>query len=168
MKKIGIVLTMLFVGLAMYAQEPQVLVLKDGTVVKGNVEKLPDGGARVTNEFGDIFEYSADEVSYAGKELSERQMKKQQKAASARDYAAPMKGYKLFLEPGIGYGVISLYVYSLCAFSHLYFNEIQKESGMANPVTLCQVALFACKRRCAVRVFYCKRRANTGAWTLLV
>lgn len=109
MKKIGIVLTMLFVGLAMYAQEPQVLVLKDGTVVKGNVEKLPDGGARVTNEFGDIFEYSADEVSYAGKELSERQMKKQQKAASARDYAAPMKGYKLFLEPGIGYGVISLY-----------------------------------------------------------
>ena len=109
MKKIGIVLTMLFVGLAMYAQEPQVLVLKDGTVVKGNVEKLPDGGARVTNEFGDIFEYSADEVSYAGKELSERQMKKQQKAASARDYAAPMKGYKLFLEPGLGYGVISLY-----------------------------------------------------------
>lgn len=121
MKKIGIVLTMLFVGLAMYAQEPQVLVLKDGTVVKGNVEKLPDGGARVTNEFGDIFEYSADEVSYAGKELSERQMKKQQKAASARDYAAPMKGYKLFLEPGIGVGSFpyntSYYPYPMVMFN---------------------------------------------------
>ncbi len=49
MKKIIIILAMVLAGVAMYAQEPQVLVLKDGTVIKGEVEKLPDGGARVTN-----------------------------------------------------------------------------------------------------------------------
>ena len=48
MKKIIIILAMVLAGVAMYAQEPQVLVLKDGTVIKGEVEKLPDGGARVT------------------------------------------------------------------------------------------------------------------------
>ena len=52
MKKIIIILAMVLAGVAMYAQEPQVLVLKDGTVIKGEVEKLPDGGARVTNEYG--------------------------------------------------------------------------------------------------------------------
>ncbi len=110
MKKIIIVLAMVLAGVAMYAQEPQVLVLKDGTVIKGEVEKLPDGGARVTNEYGDIFEYTAEEVSYAGEELSEKQMKKQRKAAaSTRDYAAPMKGYKLFLDTGLAAGVISYY-----------------------------------------------------------
>ena len=110
MKKIIIVLAMVLAGVAMYTQEPQVLVLKDGTVIKGEVEKLPDGGARVTNEYGDIFEYTAEEVSYAGEELSEKQMKKQRKAAaSTRDYAAPMKGYKLFLDTGLAAGVISYY-----------------------------------------------------------
>ena len=110
MKKIIIVLAMVLAGVAMYAQEPQVLVLKDGTVIKGEVEKLPDGGARVTNEYGDIFEYTAEEVSYAGEKLSEKQMKKQRKAAAlTRDYAAPMKGYKLFLDTGLAAGVISYY-----------------------------------------------------------
>ena len=33
MKKIIIVLAMVLAGVAMYAQEPQVLVLKDGTVI---------------------------------------------------------------------------------------------------------------------------------------
>ena len=88
MKKIIIILAMVLAGVAMYAQEPQVLVLKDGTVIKGEVEKLPDGGARVTNEYGDIFEYTAEEVSYAGEKLSEKQMKKQRKAVNVRDYAA--------------------------------------------------------------------------------
>ncbi len=104
MKRLIIVLTMLFAGVAIYAQEPQVLVLKDGTVIRGEVEKLPNGGARVTNEYGDIFEYSAEEVSYAGEELSERQMKKQQKTANVRDYAAREKGYNLFVETGVGVG----------------------------------------------------------------
>ena len=110
MKNIIIVMAMVLAGVAMHAQEPQVLVLKDGTVIKGEVEKLPDGGARVTNEYGDIFEYTAEEVSYAGEELSEKQMKKQRKAAAlTRDYAAPMKGYKLFLDTGLAAGVISYY-----------------------------------------------------------
>ncbi len=104
MKKIIIVLAMVLAGVAMYAQEPQVLVLKDGTVIKGEVEKLSDGGARVTNEYGDIFEYTAEEVSYAGEELSEKQMKKQRKAANVRDYAAREKGYNLFIETGVGVG----------------------------------------------------------------
>ena len=104
MKKIIIILAMVLAGVAMYAQEPQVLVLKDGTVIKGEVEKLPDGGARVTNEYGDIFEYTAEEVSYAGEELSEKQMKKQRKAVNVRDYAAREKGYKLFIETGVGVG----------------------------------------------------------------
>ena len=104
MKKIIIILAMVLAGVAMYAQEPQVLVLKDGTVIKGEVEKLPDGGARVTNEYGDIFEYTAEEVSYAGEELSEKQMKKHRKAVNVRDYAAREKGYKLFIETGVGVG----------------------------------------------------------------
>lgn len=106
MKKLCIILSMLFICMSMYGQEPQVVVLKDGTVIKGTVENLSDGGVRVTNEYGDIFEYSAEEVSYTGEELTERQMKRQQKTASARDYSAPMRGYKLFLETGAGAGFI--------------------------------------------------------------
>ena len=108
MKKIIIILAMVLAGVAMYAQEPQVLVLKDGTVIKGEVEKLPDGGAKVTNEYGDIFEYTAEEVSYAGEKLSEKQMKKQRKAVNVRDYAAREKGYKLFIETGVGVGSQSI------------------------------------------------------------
>lgn len=108
---------MLLFSIAMSAQEPQVVILNDGTVIKGNIEQLPDGGARVTNEYGDTFEYTSEEIRYIGKELSRRRLQKLQAISSdsqasqpaKRQYFDSMRGYRLFLEGGIGIGGYTSY-----------------------------------------------------------
>lgn len=108
---------MLLFSIAMSAQEPQVVILNDGTVIKGNIEQLPDGGARVTNEYGDTFEYTSEEIRYIGQELSRRRLQKLQAISSdsqasqpaKRQYFDSMRGYRLFLEGGIGIGGYTSY-----------------------------------------------------------
>lgn len=113
MKKTAVLIMLLFMGLSVLGQEFQegVLILKDGTTMSGTVEKLPDGGARITNAYGDIFEYSRDEISYAGKEMSGKALKKHQKKSYVRDYSAKDKGYKFFVETGLG-GYATKFYYS--------------------------------------------------------
>ena len=45
------------------AQEQEILRLKDGTEIVGVIERLPNGGARVTDINGDIFVFAADEIT---------------------------------------------------------------------------------------------------------
>lgn len=128
MKKFCIILSMLLFSIAMSAQEPQVVILNDGTVIKGNIEQLPDGGARVTNEYGDTFEYTSEEIRYIGKELSRRRLQKLQAISSdsqasqpaKRQYFDSMRGYRLFLEGGIGIGGYTSYSSYTTSYGNSY------------------------------------------------
>ena len=45
------------------AQDQGILKLKDGTEITGIIERLPDGGVRVTNADGDTFVFSSDDIA---------------------------------------------------------------------------------------------------------
>ena len=45
------------------AQDQEILRLKNGTEITGIIERLPDGGVRVTNADGDTFVFTADEIA---------------------------------------------------------------------------------------------------------
>ena len=45
------------------AQDQEILQLKNGTEITGIIERLPDGGVRVTNADGDTFVFTADEIA---------------------------------------------------------------------------------------------------------
>lgn len=78
-----------------YAQDNEILRLKDGTEITGTIERLPDGSVRITNINGDIFIFSADEIS---------QITDPQKRAAQikRDRAKANSGYLGIVQTGIG------------------------------------------------------------------
>lgn len=81
------------------AQDYEILRLKDGTEITGTIEKLQNGGVRITDLNGDIFIFSADEILLiTNQELKEKEEKKQKYSERKQ------KGYMGILELGAGYG----------------------------------------------------------------
>ena len=79
------------------AQEQEILRLKNGTEITGIIERLPDGGVRVTNADGDTFVFTADEIALI---TNAEQKAKQEKAEKRKK-----SGYAGIVEAGIGYSL---------------------------------------------------------------
>ena len=79
------------------AQEQEILQLKDGTEIVGVIERLPNGGARVTDINGDTFVFAADEIALI---TNAEQKAKQEKAEKRKK-----SGYAGIVEAGIGYSL---------------------------------------------------------------
>ena len=79
------------------AQEQEILRLKDGTEIVGIIERLPNGGARVTDINGDTFVFAADEIALI---TNAEQKAKQEKAEKRKK-----SGYAGIVEAGIGYSL---------------------------------------------------------------
>ena len=78
------------------AQEQEILRLKDGTEIVGIIERLPNGGARVTDINGDTFVFAADEIALI---TNAEQKARQEKAEKKRS------GYAGIVQAGIGYSL---------------------------------------------------------------
>ena len=78
------------------AQEQEILRLKDGTEIVGVIERLPNGGARVTDINGDTFVFAADEIALI---TNAEQKARQEKAEKKRS------GYAGIVQAGIGYSM---------------------------------------------------------------
>ena len=79
------------------AQEQEILQLKDGTEIVGIIERLPNGGARVTDINGDTFVFAADEIALI---INAEQKARQEKAEKRKK-----SGYAGIVEAGIGYSL---------------------------------------------------------------
>jgi len=79
------------------AQDQEILRLKDGTEIVGVIERLPNGGARVTDINGDTFVFAADEIALI---TNAEQKAKQEKAEKRKK-----SGYAGIVEAGIGYSL---------------------------------------------------------------
>ena len=79
------------------AQEQEILQLKDGTEIVGVIERLPNGGARVTDSNGDTFVFAADEIALI---TNAEQKAKQEKAEKRKK-----SGYAGIVEAGVGYSL---------------------------------------------------------------
>lgn len=77
------------------AQEQEILQLKDGTEITGVIERLPNGGARVTDINGDTFVFGPDEISMI---TNAKQKAKQEKIEMRRAGS----GYAGIVQSGIG------------------------------------------------------------------
>ena len=75
------------------AQDQEILRLKNGTEITGIIERLPDGGVRVTNADGDTFVFTADEIALI--------TNAEQKAIDQKKNSG---GYFGLIEIGGGYG----------------------------------------------------------------
>ena len=80
------------------AQEQEILQLKDGTEIVGIIERLPNGGARVTDINGDTFVFAADEIALITNAEQKAQQEKIEKRRSASGYAG-------IVQAGIGYSL---------------------------------------------------------------
>ena len=80
------------------AQEQEILQLKDGTEIVGIIERLPNGGARVTDINGDTFVFAADEIALITNAEQKAQQEKIEKRRSASGYAG-------IVQAGIGYAL---------------------------------------------------------------
>ena len=80
------------------AQEQEILQLKDGTEIVGVIERLPNGGARVTDINGDTFVFAADEIALITNAEQKAQQEKIEKRRSASGYAG-------IVQAGIGYAL---------------------------------------------------------------
>ena len=78
------------------AQDQEILQLKDGTEIVGVIERLPNGGARVTDINGDTFVFAADEIALI---TNAEQKARQEKAEKKRS------GYAGIVQAGIGYSM---------------------------------------------------------------
>ena len=76
------------------AQEQEILRLKDGTEIVGVIERLPNGGARVTDINGDTFVFAADEIAL----ITNAEQKAKQEKAEKRKWS----GYAGIVHFGIG------------------------------------------------------------------
>ena len=84
------------------AQEQEILQLKDGTEIVGIIERLPNGGARVTDINGDIFVFAADEIALITNAEQKAQQEKIEKRRSASGYAGIVQaGIGMALEGGV-------------------------------------------------------------------
>lgn len=80
------------------AQDQEILRLKDGTEIVGVIERLPNGGARVTDINGDTFVFAADEIALITNAEQKAQQEKIEKRRSASGYAG-------IVQAGIGYAL---------------------------------------------------------------
>ena len=78
------------------AQEQEILRLKDGTEIVGVIERLPNGGARVTDINGDTFVFAADEIAL----ITNAEQKAQQEKIEKRKLTS---GYAGIVQSAIGY-----------------------------------------------------------------
>ena len=101
MKQITLCLLLAVCGLlvpsAMRAQSPanEIVRLHNGTEITGTVERLPNGNVRVTDQAGDMFVFSTDEVASI--------MTPQQKQDLLKKEKKKEHGYFGVVEGGIGY-----------------------------------------------------------------
>lgn len=87
-------------------QSPQVVYLKNGTIIHGDVIEYQLGGIiKIKNVVGDVFVYQADEV--------ERIMKKEVDATATssrtpvlKGQGSPARGYRGFLDCGLSFGKV--------------------------------------------------------------
>ena len=77
------------------AQDQEILRLKDGTEIVGVIERLPNGGVRVTDINGDIFVFAADEITLI---TNAEQKAKHEKRKNSM--------YAGIVQAGIGYAMI--------------------------------------------------------------
>lgn len=84
-----------------YAQDHEILRLKDGTEITGTIERLPDGGVRITDINGDIFVFSADEISI----ITNSKQKERQAKLAKNAKRTSGSGYTGILQTGIGYSL---------------------------------------------------------------
>lgn len=102
MKKIFVlgaaIFMMLLTAFVANAQEQEILKLKDGTEIKGIVERLPDGGVRITDMNGDVFVFSGEEILDV---KTEKQRSKEKKIANKQ----MRSGYAGIVELGLGGGL---------------------------------------------------------------
>ena len=102
MKQITFILLLAVCGLlvpsAMRAQSPanEIIRLHNGTEITGTVERLPNGSVRVTDQAGDMFVFSTDEVASI--------MTPQQKQDLLKKEKKKEHGYFGVVEGSIGYG----------------------------------------------------------------
>ena len=88
------------------AQEQEILRLKDGTEIVGVIERLPNGGARVTDINGDTFVFAADEIALITNAEQKAQQEKIEKRRSASGYAGIVQaGIGMALEGGVHFTV---------------------------------------------------------------
>lgn len=80
------------------AQDQEILRLKNGTEITGIIERLPNGGARVTDINGDTFVFAADEIALITNAEQKAQQEKIEKRRSASGYAG-------IVQAGIGYAL---------------------------------------------------------------
>lgn len=98
-----------------YAQDHEILRLKDGTEITGTIERLPDGGVRITDINGDIFVFSADEIS----QITDPQKKA---AQIKRDRAKANSGYLGIVQTGIGCAIQGGFHYTIGMINGYKFN----------------------------------------------
>ena len=79
------------------AQDQEILRLKNGTEITGIIERLPNGGARVTDINGDTFVFAADEIAL----ITNAEQKARQEKAEKRKRS----GYAGIVQAGIGYSM---------------------------------------------------------------
>ena len=81
------------------AQEQEILQLKDGTEIVGIIERLPNGGARVTDINGDTFVFAADEIAL----ITNAEQKAKHEKIEKRKLNS---GYAGIVQAGIGFSVL--------------------------------------------------------------
>lgn len=88
------------------AQDQEILRLKDGTEIVGVIERLPNGGVRVTDINGDIFVFAADEIALITNAEQKAQQEKIEKRRSASGYAGIVQaGIGMALDGGVHFTV---------------------------------------------------------------
>ena len=88
------------------AQEQEILRLKDGTEIVGVIERLPNGGARVTDINGDTFVFAADEIALITNAEQKAKQEKIEKRRSASGYAGIVQaGIGMALDGGVHFTV---------------------------------------------------------------
>ncbi len=103
---ISAIVAFCFAACAMAQQRPQVVYLKNGTIIHGDVIEYNLGGIiKIKNVVGDVFVYPADEV--------ERIMKKEvdptdtpSRTPIMKGVGSPARGYRGFLDCSLNFGKV--------------------------------------------------------------
>ena len=94
----------LLVPSAMRAQSPanEIVRLHNGTEITGTVERLPNGSVRVTDQAGDMFVFSTDEVA----SIMTPQQKQERQKKEDRAERRTERGYFGIVEGSTGYSLM--------------------------------------------------------------
>ena len=107
MKQITFILLLAVCGLlvpsAIRAQSPanEIVRLHNGTEITGTVERLPNGSVRVTDQAGDMFVFSTDEVA----SIMTPQQKQERQKKEDRAERRTERGYFGIVEGSTGYSI---------------------------------------------------------------